>query len=215
MWISSNKLDVLFKEFFGDGLNAERFLNVQEFWIGLRILQQVKEPGLCCMAAFPFADDVRETAGRREPGFHADLTGFLDGGIFHFDIGKPPLFLGWRHKCDESGILFVPRLEVVSHEVADGGSGALQFVFPGQVNDQNVQFLIVGRGVGAKPFVTVDMVLEGILDILAVPGRRLGFVNVVQQVGSEVVESGLVEGLHERLANKGASLVTVHFASNR
>ena len=35
----------------------------------------------------------------------------------------------------------------------------------GQVDDQHVELFVVGRGVSAEPFVTIDVVLEGILDV--------------------------------------------------
>ena len=65
----------------------------------LGVLEQAEKTGLRGVAALAFADDVGETARGGEVGFHADLAGFfLDGGVFHLDIGEPPLCFPWARR---------------------------------------------------------------------------------------------------------------------
>ena len=141
----AEQLGVLGEEFLGDGLDAEGLLDFAPARGRLGVLEQVEKAGLRGVAAFAFADDVGETTGGREPGLHADLAGFLfDGGVFHLDVGEPPLRFRRRDERDECGVLFVAGLEMVGDEVADGGAGALQFGFVGQMDDQDIELLVVG-----------------------------------------------------------------------
>ena len=83
---------------------------------------------------------------------------------------------GGRDERDEGGVLLVAGLEMVGDEVADGGAGALQLGFVGQVDDQHVELFVVGRRVRAEALEAVDVGLEGVLDISGVPLLRLGLV---------------------------------------
>ncbi len=164
------QLCVFFEEFFGDGLDAERLFDVRQRRVSLSILKQIEKSGLRGVATFAFADDVGKTPRRSEARFHTNFAGvFFDGGVFHFDVGEPPRRFRRRDERHEGGILFVAGLEVVGHEVADGGAGPFQFGLIGEVDNQNVELLLFGRRVRAEALVALDVVLEGILHVLAVP----------------------------------------------
>ena len=72
------------------------------------------------------------------------LPFLLDGGVFHLDVGKPPLLFCGRNERDERGILVVAGLEMVGDEVADGGAGALQLGFLGKVDNEHVELFFSG-----------------------------------------------------------------------
>ncbi|MFH0341544.1 MAG: hypothetical protein ACHBNF_05300 [Chromatiales bacterium] len=84
---------------------------------------------------------------------------------------------------------------MIGHEVADRGAGAFELRLFREVDDQDIEFLVVGRCVRAKPLIPLDVVLEGVLDVLGVPTLRFGLVNAIEQVDGEVAEPGLVERL--------------------
>ena len=81
-----------------------------------------------------------------------------------------------RHERNERSILFVARLEMVGHKVADCGAGTLKFRLGSQVYDENVHSLLLGTGVRAQSLIAMDVPLEGVLDILSGPLLRLGFI---------------------------------------
>jgi len=175
------KFHIAFEEFLGDGLDTKGLLNIRKFGIGFRVLEQGEKSCLRRMATLAFSHDVREAACRGEPGLHADpsaslrtgFAGFLfHGSVFHLDIGKAPLFFRRRHKGNKGCVLFIACFEVMCDKITDGGARPCQLGFIGQMNNQNIQFIIIGCSVGAEPFVAVDMVFEGGLNIRAVP--RLG-----------------------------------------
>ena len=65
------------------------------------------------------------------------------------------------------------------------------------MDDQHVQFVIVGRGVSAKTLETGDVRLEGVLDVGSVPLRRLGLVKSVKQIAVEFKKLDRAERLRE------------------
>ena len=80
------------------------------------------------MTTLTLADYVRESAGRRQFGFDADLAGiFLDGGVFHFHVRKTPLLFRRRNKGNKRGVFAIALLQMVSYEVADRRSCSLKF----------------------------------------------------------------------------------------
>ena len=104
---------------------------------------------------------------------------------------------------------------MVGYKITDGGAGALQFRFVGEVNNQHIQFFVFGRGVSAEALEALDMPPECFLDVLAVAGKGLGFVQAVEQVQREIMKTYFIEGLGEGLADEVVGLVAVHFVSTR
>ena len=92
---------------------------------------------------------------------------------------------------------------MMGNKIPDGSASPCQLGFIGQMNNQNIQFIIIGCGVGAEPFVAADVVFEGGLDIRAVPPLGLGLINPVQQIDGKILESSLVEALGKGLSNEG------------
>lgn len=195
----------------GDRFDAEGLFDLRERGVVLRVLKQAEKPGLCRMATLAFADDVGEAAGGREARFDADFARFLlDSRILHLDVGEAPLPFRGRNERDEGSVFLLTLLQVVGHEIADAGSGALQLGFLGEVNDENVEFFVIGGSVCAKTLEALDVRFESVLDVLAVSREHLRFVELVEQVEREIAEAGFVERLREGLGNEGARLLRVH-----
>lgn len=135
------------KEFLRDRLNAESRFQFRKCGIFVCVLKKVEKPCLCGVATFVLADKVGEAAGRGEARLHAHLSRFLfNGGVLHLYIREPPLIPRRRNERHERGVLLFAVLEVIRHEITDGGAGALNldsfarctmrissFSFPGAV----------------------------------------------------------------------------------
>ena len=177
------KRHITLKEFVGDGFDAKRLFDILQPRILVCLLQQAEKPGLGGMAALSLANQIGEAAGGRQALFDADLARILlDRGILHLHIGEAPLLFGRRNERHQRGVLLVALLEMVGHEIAGGGARPLQLRISGQMDDQNIKLPLIRGGIGSQPFVTVDMLLEGILDVLRGPLLGLGFVHAVQDV---------------------------------
>ena len=79
------------------------------------------------------------------------------------------MLLRGRNERHKRRVFLVARLKVVGDKVADSRAGAFKFGLAGQMDDQNVERFPLRVRYSAKPFIALDMVLEGVFNILAVP----------------------------------------------
>lgn len=163
------------------------------------------------MTTLALADDIGKSPSRSEPRFNAHLPGFLfHSRVLHFHVREPPLLFSRRNKCHKRRILFITCLEVIGNEVANCGTSTLKFRIIGEVNYEHIKFFLVRRCVRAESLVSLNVALEGIFNILIGPVLRLGLVQMIQHVNSEIVEASLIEGLGEGLADEIDCLLFVH-----
>ena len=151
----AEEFGVLFKEFLGDGLNAEGFFNLRQRRVCAVIGKQVEEARLRGVAAFAFADDIGEAPRRGETRLYANLAAVgLDSRVLHADIRKAPTAFRGGDEGNERRVFLIPLLEVIGNEVADGGARALQLGIRGQMHNEHVERFAVRGRVCAEPLVT-------------------------------------------------------------
>jgi hypothetical protein len=83
------------------------------------------------------------------------------------------------------------------------------------MDNEHIHSLAVRCHESAKSLELLHMILEGVLNVLLVPLRRLGLVKMIEYVEDEIVKSRFVEGVSECFRDKLSCLRPVHLISNR
>ena len=110
-------------------------------------------------------------------------------------------------KATSAASLLVARLEMVGDEIADGGAGALQFGFVGQVDDQHVELSSSGDVYVPRRSKRCDVVLEGVLDVVEFHTCALDSSMSLSRLRLNSRKRALLNGLRKRLGDEGAGLL--------
>ncbi|MEX0804059.1 MAG: hypothetical protein WD688_12185 [Candidatus Binatia bacterium] len=104
---------------------------------------------------------------------------------------------------------------MVRHEVTDRGARTLKFRVSREVNDQDVQFVVIGTCVSTKSFISLNVFPESVFNVLAVPYGRFLFVDPIKQITAEFKILAFIKRAGEGLLDKRGGLIPVHFVSTR
>src|SRR5207248_6835969 len=115
----------------------------------------------------------------------------------------------------KSSIFLAAGLEMVGHKIANGGTCPFKLRLSGEIDHKKIYGFFLGCVICTEAFVTLNLALKGIFDVLVIPGRGLGLVDVIKQVPREINEASLVKLLRKGSLDEIAGLFSIHFASTR